>query len=80
MSAETKAALDAAIQAHYGDLTDGGFVSAYVLQIVGATMEDYETGNYRYLRTVSSHQAPHVTSGLLNYAKDDLRASTRRGD
>lgn len=72
MSAETKAALDAAIEAHMRDTTQGGaLVTAYVVYAayVNTEIEEGKTG-YRYI--VADGQPYHSTLGLGQSLVSDL--------
>lgn len=74
MSTDTKAALDAAIQAHFADETLGGFSTGYVLQIKGKTSEDLEAGQQTsYLRNVADQQDSDVSLGLMDYMHTKFR-------
>lgn len=76
MSDDTKAALDAAITAHFADEWDGGFITAYVVQMAGLTSGDMDKGDQSsYLRETAESQASHVTVGLLDYSLTMYRHS-----
>lgn len=74
MSAETKAALDNAIAAHFADVMDGALVNGYLLQIAGESVEDVDNGEFSALRETSDTQSPMTTLGLVEYARAALRA------
>ena len=65
MSESTKAALDAAIIAHFADEFDGATATCWVVQAYGQRI-DTEDGYY--LTTWADGQALHVTAGLIEYA------------
>lgn len=67
MSAETKAALEAALQAHINDESeDEEFVTGYVLQAT-ATSFDAESGRANsYWFYAQENQPVHVTLGLAS--------------
>lgn len=74
MSDQTKAALDQAIAAHFGDSWEGAIVTGYVLQMCGLTMDDIENGQQTsYFREVAENQPSHVTLGLLDYSHTMFR-------
>lgn len=65
MSVETKAALDAAIEAHVLDETDGDHAGAYVLVLERMSFNtEYEQGSV--LVFTRSGQSPIMTLGLIN--------------
>lgn len=68
MSAETKTALDEAIQAHVADEMDGTLVTNYVLQTRGTAMSGDHEGSQSYFRALSDRQPLDTTLGLLRYA------------
>lgn len=74
MSADTKAALDEAIAAHFGDAWDGAILTGYVLQMAGVTADDIQDGEQTsYFREVAEGQPSHVTLGLLDYSHTMFR-------
>lgn len=76
MSEQTKAALDQAITAHFGDGWNGALLTGYVLQMAGVTADDIENGQQTsYYREVAESQASHVTLGLIDYAHTMFRAA-----
>jgi hypothetical protein len=76
VSTDTKAALDSAIQAHFGDVTEGGLVTGYVLQVKGKTTEDLGQGDQTsYLREVPAGQDSDNTLGLFDYGHTQFRAA-----
>lgn len=68
MSADTKAALDAALAAHFADELDGAIVTAYVTQAAAMTSFDFDAERTQYFRTCAEGQSAHVTLGILDYA------------
>lgn len=76
MSADTKAALDVAIAAHFTEITDGGFLTGYVLQVKGKTSDDLaDGGQTSYVREVAESQDADVTLGLLDYGHTRFRSA-----
>lgn len=73
MSAETKAALDAALQAHIADETNGSIVTGYVLLASNQDIEKLDQEVTGYWREVYTHQAMHTTVGLAVLLADQLR-------
>lgn len=72
MSAETKAALDAALEAHLRDETEGGaLVTAYVVYaaFVNTEIEEGKTG---YKCIIADGQPYHSTLGLGHSLVSDL--------
>lgn len=69
MSAETKAAIEAALQAHVDDERTGFLVSAYTLTCHLATLED-DRSHYLYL--TPARQPYHSTLGLMQVSMDDF--------
>lgn len=82
MSVDTKAALDNAIAAHFGEAWDGAILTGYVLQMAGVTTADIEDGEQTsYYREVAEGQASHTTLGLLDYSHSMFRHNlTQRSD
>lgn len=70
LSAETKAALEAALQAHVNDIRDGYLVGGYALEAHLVKFED--DGRHHYLFISPDRQAYHSTLGLLQTAMDDF--------
>lgn len=66
MSLDTKAALTAAIEAHYSDEYPGVYCSEWVLPCWGQSPDD--STNY-YLREWPETQPIHHTGGLIDYAQ-----------
>lgn len=79
MSDATKAALEAALQAHVADEMDDGFVSGYVTKIHVVRMSGND-GSSHYLFVKPDQQAYHETYGLLMTASDDFVNSSIEGD
>lgn len=69
MSAQTKAALDAAIDAHIADESNGGIVTGYVLQTQYTDMAFLEERMTGYLRMVHETQDFTTTLGLIHYMR-----------
>lgn len=67
MSADTKAALDAAISAHMADVSDGNIVPDYALVIGSTALDDIGSGRTRYYLEGNDGQPVHVSYGLLSY-------------
>ena len=66
MSAETKAALDAAIAAHVADETPESLVTGYALIVSNATVEDFDQERTRYFCEYAEQQPFHVALGLIH--------------
>lgn len=75
MSAETKADLDAAIEAHFTAESDGALLGGYVLQMFGSNVDDIESAGVRMLREVPATQNIVTTLGLVDYARTTLADS-----
>lgn len=73
MSAETKAALDAAITAHVTDETGGALVTGWVVQAAGIKGEDMDEGVSYLYREIPDRQPAYVTLGLLDYGHTMFR-------
>lgn len=74
MSAETKAALDAAIAAHVADVSDGAILTGYVLQVRAQGFTDPEDGEMvRLPRMIAEGQDFIVTMGLIAYLDANSR-------
>jgi hypothetical protein len=84
MSAATKAALDAAIEAHVADEMDGAMVSAYVLNTVSQRIESLDRNSSSYYAEFSDNQDHHVGIGLASMLLRGLElgffSSVREGD
>jgi hypothetical protein len=74
MSAETKAALDAAISNHFAEVMQGAMVSGYVMQIAGESLEDMDANQWSTLREASDEQPFLTTLGLCTYLARSLDA------
>lgn len=74
MSAETKAALDAAIAAHVADETPGSVVTGYALIASNATVEDFDEEVTRYYCEYADQQPFHVGLGLVHRHRMILEA------
>ena len=70
MSADTKAALESALQAHVNDERHGYLVGGYALEAHLVKFED--DGRHHYLFISPDRQAYHSTLGLLQTAMDDF--------
>jgi hypothetical protein len=70
MSAETKAALDDAIAAHFADENDGAILTGYVLQAKGQgfTRED-DDEQVRLMRSIAEQQDYITTLGLIDWMR-----------
>ena len=66
MSETTKAALAAAVAAHFADEFDGAVALEWVLMTYGSHVEN--SSGY-YMRDWPAGQPVHRTSGLLDYAQ-----------
>jgi hypothetical protein len=68
VSAETKAALDAAIAAHVADESEqpGTIVTGYALIASHATTEDFDAERTGYLAEYADRQPFHVGLGLVH--------------
>ena len=87
MSAETKAAFEAALQAHVADEwnsntgTPNIIANAYVCKVHLLDLaEDIDTHNSYYLLVKPDRQEHHATYGLLLTAQDDFLTATRDDD
>lgn len=74
MSEQTKAALDAAIEAHIADECEGGIVTGYVLQTQYTGMEFLEERMTGYLRMVHETQNFTTTLGLIHYMRNTVES------
>ncbi|KUF07178.1 hypothetical protein [Leucobacter sp. G161] len=75
MSEQTKAALDAALEAHIADECDG-MLTAYILQAEYTSphlMDDRSTG---YFRAIGERQSFTTTLGLTRYLDETVTALT----
>jgi hypothetical protein len=70
MSDATRAALDAALNAHIAELTDGDIVTDWALVAGTTTLENIGTGVTRYWVEGNEGQPVHVTIGLLRYGSE----------
>lgn len=75
MSAETRAALDAAIEAHLTDVTQG-IVTEWVLY-AAAIAPDCDDHERWYHRVLPNGQPTHATLGLLNKATIEMEEGIR---
>lgn len=78
MSAETKAALDAALAAHIqdesDDLVEGGIiVTGYACMASYVTASTIERGTTRYFTEYGENMAHHVVMGLVEHHAQRLR-------
>lgn len=72
MSAETKAALEAALAAHIADQADGDIVTDWALIAAISSLDDLGTGRTRYFIEAITNQPVHVTAGLFRYAGEHV--------
>lgn len=81
MSAETKAALDAAIAAHVADVSDGAILTAYVLQTRAKGFTDEDDGDkVRVNRMVAEGQDFITTMGLAAFLDENMRYAASHDD
>ncbi|MBF4602820.1 hypothetical protein [Curtobacterium sp. VKM Ac-2884] len=69
MSAETKAALDQAVAAHFADEQDGAILTGYVLQAKGQGFTDGDNDRTRLLRAIAEGQDYITTLGLVDWMR-----------
>lgn len=80
MSEATRAAMDAAIEAHLAD-EDGGMLTGYVLKMEGRTIEGIEGGYTKSRWEVPSTQSVTSTMGLTHALHLDVENwYMRRGE
>jgi len=70
MNADTKTALDNAIQNHVAHATNGAYLTDYFIICAATEAEDFGTGRTIYMFLTNESQPPHVSMGLLAYASD----------
>jgi hypothetical protein len=70
MSAETKAALEAAIEAHVADECDGDLAGAWVLVTETTTLAEMDEDDSVFYITTRNNQSRFLTDGLLYTALD----------
>lgn len=75
MSAETRAALDAAIEAHVADETQG--IPTEWALYSASLAPDCEDGERWYQRTVPPNQPTYATLGLLHKATVEMEEGIR---
>lgn len=80
MSAETKAALDDAIAAHFADEMEDALVAGYVLQISGQSVDDMTQERIALWRETPDGQTFITTLGLLDYARRSVAADVETDD
>ena len=68
MSADTKAALDAAITAHVADEYDGDMVTAWVIVTETTTLDMLDEGEGAMVIEARDMQSSYLTTGLLHTA------------
>lgn len=68
MSAETRAALDAAIATHIADEYEGDMASAWVVVAEVTTIEGLESGDGSMVVETRDMQSNYLTEGLLHAA------------
>jgi hypothetical protein len=69
MSADTKAALDAALAAHIADETEGNILTGYVCQTQFTSMELIDEQMTGYQRIIAEDQNLTTTIGLMHYGQ-----------
>jgi hypothetical protein len=69
VSAETKAALDEAISAHFADEQDGAILTGYVLQAKGQGFAVEDSDRTRMLRAIAEGQDYITTLGLVDWMR-----------
>lgn len=67
VSAETKAALETALQNHIADEGDGAILTDWAMVCALTSMDDIGSGRTRYFCEGNTGQPVHVTVGLLRY-------------
>ena len=72
MSAETKAALEAALAAHIADQCNGDLVTDWALVAATSTLDAIGTGATRYFIEANTNQPVHVMAGLFRYAGEHV--------
>lgn len=70
MSADTKAALEVALNEHIADVAEGDILTDWTLIAATTTVEDIGTGTTRYFCEGNTGQPVHVTIGLLQYGRE----------
>lgn len=68
MSAETQAALEAALAEHIADSTDGGVVTDWCAVVAVKHLDYLDTGTTEYRLEANVNQPLHISTGLLAYA------------
>lgn len=79
MSADTHAALEAAIEAHIADECDGDLTGARVLVTETTTLDDLENDDSVFYWASRNGQSAFLTDGLLTAVLNRARY-TRHGD
>lgn len=80
MSAETKAALDAAIQAHIADSSQSdSVVTGYALIVAHANMSDFDQDQTRYYVEYAERQPFYAALGLVRQHSLQIEDQFRRG-
>lgn len=69
MSAETKAAMESAFEAHFADELSDGVLTGYVYMLSGVTRDQIEDGGSAYIWDTPTTQPLHATMGLVRYLK-----------
>lgn len=72
---DSKADMDAAIEAHFAEVCEGALVSGYVLQVFGNNVGDMEDESIRTLREVANGQNFITTLGIADYVSQGVRRS-----
>ncbi len=72
MSAETKAALEAALTAHIADQCNGALVTDWALVAATTMLDAIGTPATRYFIEANTNQPVHVMAGLFRYASEKV--------
>lgn len=67
----TKQRLDEAMRDYISEATEGTILTDYFLVTASTDMEDIGTGRTMYVLCTAENQPPHVTLGLIAYARDN---------
>lgn len=79
MSDATKEALEDAIAAHFSDEFDGALVHGYLLQVAGASVDDYELNRDAVLRETPESQSVITSLGLAQFSLLSLKTEAANG-
>lgn len=66
-----KQKLDDAMRDYVAEITDGAILTEYFLITASTMVEDIGTARTMYAFVTADSQPPHVTLGLLAYARDN---------